>query len=443
MDYSNLSVEEIRALREKRKREAAEKARLQREKQKQFRKKMAITVCVALAVGLGGKLAISAIKNKAEDSKKTEATTQKAMYIADAGIIDTIYSDVTHIEYSEDGTYATSTDANQYAEQDIEETISGSENSDTATETEITDDGSSTIKITIVGDCMIASPKGQISQGNFAWYADNKPATYFLDQVSEYFLNDDLTIANCENVFSDQKLAMRQKNSTPAYWYISKAKNANILSQSGVDVVSLSNNHILDYGTTGKEDTKKACEAANLAWAKDDKIYYYEKDGFTIAVVCIQAYAYYEVNNIVKYIQEASINSDFQIVYFHGGTMNVHEPDSWKVKACHDFVDYGADLVVGSHPHVLQKIENYNGVDIVYSLGNFCYGGNSKSENRTIIYQYNLTVNEGFLVDKSSNMIPCYLYTGNPVNWKPSVITDETQKKKVIDYMNGLTSSPK
>ena len=92
----------------------------------------------------------------------------------------------------------------------------------------------------------------------------------------------------------------------------------------------------------------------------------------------------------------------------------------------------------------MQPREIYNGVEIIYSLGNFCYGGALKPENRTIIYQYTLTINpEGLGIEnRSSNMIPCYVYTGNSNNYQPAPITNEAEKQKVLDFMNQKTDSP-
>ena len=82
-------------------------------------------------------------------------------------------------------------------------------------------------------------------------------------------------------------------------------------------------------------------------------------------------------------LEEANANSDYQVVYCHGGEEKVHAYEDWKQASCHNLVDHGADLVIGSHPHVLQPMETYNGVNIVYSLGNFIFGGNNYPENRT------------------------------------------------------------
>ncbi len=303
--------------------------------------------------------------------------------------------------------------------------------------------GNTTIKLTFVGDCMIASMKGKMEKGCLNWYADNYPTSYFFEKVIDYFTADDFTIANCENVFTDNDLKEKEKTySKYVYWFKSKSKNAAILKDNSIEAVTIANNHIQDYLDEGESDTKAALDAVNLPWGKDDKVVYLEKDGFRIALVCVQFYSADEAKQTLKYLEAAKENSDYQIVYFHGGTEGVYTPDSYKKKACHDYIDNGADLVIGAHPHVLQPIEEYNGVTIVYSLGNFCFGGNKAPKNRTLIYQYELTIENGAVSASSSNMIPCYVYTGSTNNWQPTPITDDAKKQRVLDFMNGKRKDP-
>ena len=107
-------------------------------------------------------------------------------------------------------------------------------------------------------------------------------------------------------------------------------------------------------------------------------------------------------------------------------------------------MDAGADLVIGNHPHVLQPMEMYNGVRIIYSLGNFCFGGSRSPENRTVMYTLQLTINkDGNTVEEvTDNIIPCYVYTGSTNNWQPAPIADETEKQNVIDFMNWKRETP-
>lgn len=83
--------------------------------------------------------------------------------------------------------------------------------------------------------------------------------------------------------------------------------------------------------------------------------------------------------SIIEWLSEVETISDYQIVYYHGGTERVYVPDSWRVHASKRIVDAGADLVLGGHPHVLQPMEEYNGAQIVHSLGNFMFGGQEAS----------------------------------------------------------------
>jgi len=305
-----------------------------------------------------------------------------------------------------------------------------------------------TITLSFVGDCLLATNHGQSYTNCFRDVADEKDPSYFFMQVQDYFLKDDFSIADCENVFSDSTdLSVSDKGQyddpdVEAYWFKSKAANAEIFKAGGIEYVSIENNHINDYGAKGADDTRAALHAAGVEWGEDGKILYMEKNGYKLALICASMYSEYFINNIIDEIEIASENSDYQIVYFHGGKEAIHKPEDWKVTACHNLIDSGADLVIGDHPHVLQPMEEYNGATIIYSMGNFIFGGNRQPQNRTIIYQHTLTITKDELTLQEGTMIPCYVYTGNTNNWQPDIITDETQKQKVLDFMNWKTDSP-
>jgi poly-gamma-glutamate synthesis protein (capsule biosynthesis protein) len=299
------------------------------------------------------------------------------------------------------------------------------------------------IKMTFAGDAMISCYKDQTTSGSFNEYTDKKPPTYFLEKVEHIFKEDDITLVNLENVLSDNKLKEVTKDHNPAYWFKAKTSNTNILTSSGVEAVSLANNHFGDYGQQGKIDTIAAVEKAGLLYGNNDKTFYYEKNGYKIAFICHGLWGEYQADAIIKKVKEAEKESDYQVVFFHGGTEKIHKPEDWKIRAAHKMVDNGADLVIGGHPHVLQPMETYNGVDIVYSLGNFCYGGSRKPENRTVIYQMDLTINnDGKLVSSESNLIPCYVYTGSVNNYQPTPVEDPVIKQKILDFMDWKVNSP-
>ncbi|MBP3705953.1 MAG: CapA family protein [Clostridia bacterium] len=307
------------------------------------------------------------------------------------------------------------------------------------------DDDNFKLTISFAGDMVLAGYDGQPGSGTFESYYQNNSYNYFLSKVSHIFKNDDFTVSNLENVMSDREnLQKKEKNYSPAFWFKSGTERIKILSESGVDGVTLNNNHTYDYGTQGYNDTIAAVESAGMQYGSNGKIIYFEKEDFKVAVVCVGLWYSSSANTAIGYLNAAKENSDYQIVMFHGGTEKIHEPEEWKKSAARQLVDAGADLVVGSHPHVLQPREIYNGVEIVYSLGNFCYGGSRYPENRTIIYQMTLEIDKNKQIKAAvSDIIPCYVHTGSSSsNFQPAIIEDAVQKQKVIDFMNGEVESP-
>lgn len=299
------------------------------------------------------------------------------------------------------------------------------------------------ITLSFVGDCMLATMLGENYEGSFNAVAEQVAPTFFFEKVSDIFLQDDFTVANCENVFTDNEgLSTRYKNYSPAYWYRSPSVNAGIFKAGGIDIVSIANNHSYDYNTQGFWDTKESLERAEVEWGDDDKVIVLSKYGVKIALHCVTLYYAGREYEIAKTLKQYESETDFQIVYYHGGTERVHHPDEWRVKASHTLVDAGADLIIGTHPHVLQPIERYKGVTIVHSLGNFLFGGSVYPENRSLIYQLKLTVCCEKITSVGEELIPCYVYTGKRNNWQPALVEKGEIYDKILAFMNNRVNTP-
>ena len=300
------------------------------------------------------------------------------------------------------------------------------------------------LTLSFAGDCVLATNNDQVTAGSFNKYAEENPPEYFLSKVKDIFDNDDFTLVNLENVLSDNKLTPISKEGDRAFWFKSKASNIKVLTLGGVEGVSLTNNHINDYGQQGYNDTIKTALEAGLQYGTNDNIIYYEKEGFKVAIICSGLWGEYGTTSIINKLKEAEEETDYQIVFFHGGTEYLHQPEEWKQRSARKLIDNGADLVIGGHPHVLQPMEEYNGKTIIYSLGNFCYGGHRQPKNRTIIYQKTLTIDKNTkeLKTQDDNIIPCYVYTEKTNNYQPTPIIDEEEKQKVIDFMNQKIELP-
>ena len=299
------------------------------------------------------------------------------------------------------------------------------------------------IVLSFTGDMLLSSLYGKRAAGNFLDYAAKEGPEYFLQNVRPIFEADDFTVVNLETVLTDRDLTPVEKETLPAFWFRGPTANTAILTSSGVEAVSLANNHTGDYGAAGQADTIKAVAAAGLEYGNNERTFYLEKNGYRIAVICHGLWSEAQAETIARRVQAAAAESDFQIVFYHGGAEAVHTPEDWRVRASRRLVDAGADLVLGNHPHVLQPRETYHGAEIVYSLGNFCFGGSRRPKNRTINYQLILQIEDGVLAETSSELIPCYVHTGAKINnYRPALIEDEAQRRRVLDFMDGRTKLP-
>ena len=296
-----------------------------------------------------------------------------------------------------------------------------------------------TITMSFAGDVMLASEYSQSIYGAFNPFAAETDPAYFFEKMLPLFAADDWTVVNGENVFTDTVQEMAVKDYSPAYWYCSPTVNAQIYPTGSVEVVSMANNHALDFGWSGYNDTMAALEAAGVTALGEKQSVVLEKGGVRVGLLCCSLYSNYYLTPVLEWLETAVTETDFQIVYFHGGTERIYEPEDWKIAACHAMVDAGADLVLGNHPHVLQPRENYNGAEIIYSLGNFLFGGSRSCENATIVYRLTLEATDGVITSRSSEIIPCYCYGEL---WQPCPMEDPDDRQAVLDYMDGRRDKP-
>lgn len=300
------------------------------------------------------------------------------------------------------------------------------------------------IKLSFIGDSLLASFKGEKSYQNFQDLLETHDYDYPYKKVKHIFESDDFTIANGENVFSDNKLLPVEKNYNPAYWYISSKKYANIYKESSIEIVSLMNNHTYDYGNLGYQDTISALKNADVIPGLEQAVII-QKDGFKVGIICCNLFHEFQKEQVIKKIKNIKDKVNYIIVYFHGGSEYKYMPDDNIKEYSHEFIENGADLIIGCHPHVLQPIETYQGKTIVYSLGSFLFGGTTTFLNRTIIFQVELEFDNKFnLIKQDNTIIPCYLYSSKTgyEKWQPDIITDNEEKQRVIDFMNNLRTTP-
>ena len=199
-----------------------------------------------------------------------------------------------------------------------------------------------------------------------------------------------------------------------------------ILSAGDIEAVNTANNHSHDYGEQSFTDTMEALDNEGIVHFGYDETQVMDVKGVKVGLVGI-----YELNDHLERTEQLKQNiarvkeegAQLVIVSFHWGNEKEEVPDTNQMTLGRLAIDEGADLVCGHHPHVLQGIEEYKGKNIVYSLGNFCFGGNSyPSDMDSMIFQQTFTIDQdGVKADNVTNIIPCSIssdYSYN--NYQPT-----------------------
>lgn len=256
----------------------------------------------------------------------------------------------------------------------------------------------------------------------------------------------DILMINNEFAFSSRGAEAKNKS----YTFRANPKRVEILKEMGVDIVSLANNHALDFGTDALIDTFATLEDAGIDYVGAGETLdrakapvYYNIGGVKIAFLAASRVVFamdwyakedrpgmvgtYDPALILESIREADKYSDYVVVYVHWGVEMTNEPVDYQRELAMKYIDAGADAVVGCHPHVMQGLEFYKGKPIAYSLGNFWFNASNRESGLLRLF---LDCDGTFKVQ----LIPVrvkdtYTY----------LITDEEEKKAYYDFMEGIS----
>ena len=289
-----------------------------------------------------------------------------------------------------------------------------------------TADSNGTVRLTIsaAGDCTFGGEIGSKGRRRFVDLANKEGYDYFFDGVRQVFENDDLTIVNLEG-----PLTTAVKSNKHGFVFKGDPEYVNILTGSSVELCNLANNHTLDYGKNGLKDTVNVLETAKIGYCGYSKTFSTTIKGVR---VCALGFTWWDNDKqqIAQAIKNARENCDLLIVNMHWGVEGNTMQDHKQVAMGHAIIDAGADLLIGTHPHVYQGIEKYKGKYIVYSLGNFCFAGNANpTDKRCMIFQQTFSFNPGMgiaqanITDSGINIIPCTVSSVKNLNdFQPTIM---------------------
>lgn len=267
--------------------------------------------------------------------------------------------------------------------------------------------------------------------------------------ISEYLESEmvgaNLTMVNEEFPFSTNGEPMPDKQ----YTFRTDPEYVKVFQEMGVDVVSLANNHALDYGKDALSDTFLTLDLAGIPYVgagetkeRAEEAIFVEANGRKVGVLSASRvipvvgwnivneqpglFCTYSSARLVQRIKEVEEECDFVVVYVHWGLEYKEHPEEYQRKLAQEYIDAGADLVVGSHSHVPQGIEYYKGVPIVYCLGNFIFSPNT-------VDTYTIRVNFTAEGETILQVIPVAAK-----NAQTSELIG-TDKQEFLDYLEGIS----
>ena len=286
------------------------------------------------------------------------------------------------------------------------------------------------ILLSFTGDCILGTDEF------FAWdtglpaYYNLYGPEYFLKNVRSIFEEDDLTIVNMEGTLTEETTRVDKQ-----FAFKGDPEYVKILTSSSVEAANVANNHSHDYGEKSFQDTVQTLEENGIKTFGYDDVAVLEVKGIRVGMFGI-----YELDDHLERIPQVKQdiaklkdqNVDIIVAVFHWSNELVTVPDENQVTLAHLAIDEGADVVVGHHPHVVQGIDEYKGKMIAYSLGNFCFGGNTHpTEMDTFIFQ------KKFILDGKRNItgseykvIPCRVSSETTYNnYQPTPLMGEEAKE--------------
>jgi poly-gamma-glutamate synthesis protein (capsule biosynthesis protein) len=298
-----------------------------------------------------------------------------------------------------------------------------------------------TILLSAVGDCTLAAEFGL---GNTLTtfpreYEDHgSDPAYFFAGVQSVLAHDDLTIANLETT-----LTTAPSPAIPGRpRFRGKPEYTAMLVAGSVELVNFANNHAHDFGQRGYDETARVVRAAGVGLSGNDFVDTRTVRGTEIVNLGFTGGDPVILPTVVKRVKALKTATNLVIVSFHWGAEGSYQPNGVQLDLGHAAVDAGADLVIGTHPHVLQGIETYRGRHILYSLGNFVFGGHGNPTDKdSIIYQEAFVEKDGRMGPGEMTIVPVRisgLTTRN--DYRPALLFGD-ERERVLAKMKKLSEA--
>lgn len=296
----------------------------------------------------------------------------------------------------------------------------------------------SEILISSVGDCTLGTDISFNKSTSLpVIYQKSKDPEYLFKNVYSIFEKDDFTVANLETTFTNATVE-RPKT----FNFKGDPELANSLILGSIEAVNISNNHIYDYNQKGFNDTIKTLKEKKIEFFGEGYKLITNIKGVKFGFLGYQGWGSDKkmLEKLKGDIESLKTENCIIIINFHWGQERKYNPNAIQKKLAHYAIDNGADLIIGHHPHVIQGIEKYKDRYICYSMGNFCFGGNSNpSDKDTFIFQSKFIVENDNLTSLGIKVIPCSISSVPYKNDYSPTPLKGSEKTRLLNKLNKLS----
>ena len=294
--------------------------------------------------------------------------------------------------------------------------------------------------IAMMGDCTFASEHNSKGNANAYETVVGDDYAYPFSIVKHLYADADFAMVNLECVIAEYNVP-----SNKTFRLRAPPEYVNILAEGGIDMVALGNNHTFDYGLSGYEEMKGILGANGVGYAPDGGWALFETEtGLTIGVYSKNTVNETDVARAAAEMKEAG--AELIIMALHWGIEGSYHASAWQKQVGRAAIDAGAHIVMGTHPHTLQEMEEYNGGYIYYSLGNWSFGGhyNPRDKDSIIAKVTVMRDLDGKISVVGTENIPCSVSGNSSVNdYRPVPYeADSEEYERTLSKLDGTFAGP-
>ncbi len=302
---------------------------------------------------------------------------------------------------------------------------------------------SSVLTVTLAGDCTLGGTESSSKKDvGFVKTVEKFGLAYPFSGLLTLFAADDVTLINLEGVLSDSK---EGENTEKEFAFRGPAAFAQMLPLGSVEAVNLSNNHLDDYGKRGREDTIQALQANGITYAGEEWLSIFSTDRGKIGLAGIRGVLTEEKKKTITRQIDILRNEGCQVVIYslHAGQEYAKNHNGLQRDMARYLIDAGADVIAGHHPHIAQGIEIYKNRLILYSLGNFIFGGNHNPRVKdALVARVEFHLTNGQLSGIQASLHPiCFTGRSKGNEFRPVLLTSK-QAINVIKQIQQDTAIP-